>query len=70
MIGVYAGCNTPRQGRCHDGTVPNQPKTPTRSIRIADDIYLPAKERAESEGRTLSDVVRELLSEYIDDNKE
>jgi hypothetical protein len=70
MIGVYAGCNTPWPGRCDDGTVPNHPKTPVRSIRIADDIYFPAAERAKSEGRTISDVVRELLSEYIDDNQE
>jgi predicted DNA-binding protein len=50
--------------------VPNQPRTPNRSIRIPDEIFVPASERAKAEGRTLSDVVRELLSEYIDDNKE
>jgi predicted DNA-binding protein len=49
--------------------VPNQPKTPQRSFRISDDIYLPAAEKARSEGRTVTDVVREALIEYIDDEE-
>jgi predicted DNA-binding protein len=47
--------------------VPNQPRTPTRSFRIPDDIYEPAKEKAESEGRTITDVVRDLLLDYVGD---
>ena len=45
--------------------VPNQPKTPQRSIRVADDIWLAAKAKAEAEGQTVSDVVRQALEEYL-----
>lgn len=44
--------------------VPNQPKTPQRSVRVPDEIWHAAKERADAEGRTLSDVVREALAAY------
>lgn len=44
--------------------VPNQPKTPQRSVRVPDEVWQAAKERAEAEGRTLSDVVREALAAY------
>jgi predicted DNA-binding protein len=49
--------------------VPNQPRTQHRSIRIPDEIYYPAMEKAKSEGRTVSEVVREFLAEYIDENE-
>lgn len=45
--------------------VPNQPKTPVRSIRIPDDIYELAKEKAQGEQRSLSDVVRDLLTAWV-----
>jgi hypothetical protein len=38
--------------------------TPRRTIRVADDIWKPAEERAAQEGRTLVDVIRELLVRY------
>lgn len=44
--------------------VPNQPKTPQRSVRVPDEIWQAAKVRAEEEGRTLSDVVRDALAAY------
>lgn len=47
--------------------MPNKPKTPQHSFRIPDDIFLPAREKAEAEGRTLSDVVREALLDYVGD---
>jgi len=45
--------------------MPNQPKTPQRTIRIPDDPWLPAKEKAIREGTTVSEVVREKLVEYV-----
>lgn len=51
---------------CHHGSVPNQPKTPTRTFRIPDDIYVPALEKAKAEGVSLSDVVRDALIEYVE----
>lgn len=68
MPGCYQRCITPREGRCDDGIVPNQPKTPTRSFRVPDDIYLPAREKAAAEGRTLTDVVVDALLDYIGDD--
>lgn len=40
-----------------------------RSFRIADDIYLPALEKARAEGRTLTEVVNEALVEYVDSDE-
>ena len=45
--------------------VPNAPKTPTRTVRVSDEIWLAAKDRAADEGRTLTDVVIAALKEYI-----
>lgn len=44
--------------------VPNQPKTPQRSVRVPDEIWQAARERADAEGRSLSEVVREALAAY------
>jgi predicted HicB family RNase H-like nuclease len=44
---------------------PNQPKTPLRTFRIADDLYRAAKAKAAKQGETLSEVVRRLLEEYV-----
>jgi predicted DNA-binding protein len=46
--------------------VSNQPKTPIRGFRIPSDLYHAAMAKAESEGRTLTDVVREALQRYVD----
>lgn len=45
--------------------MPNQPKTPLRSVRIADELWHAAQQKAEAEGRTVSDVVREALEKYV-----
>jgi len=50
--------------------VPNQPRTPNRTVRVPDDIWFPALEKAKAEGRTLSDVIRDALLEYIDGEDE
>lgn len=58
---------TPHKGQCHDtiSSMPNQPKTPMKSFRISEDLYRAALSKAEEEGKTLSDVVREALEKYI-----
>lgn len=43
---------------------PNAPKTPHRTIRVADDTWKSAQEKAKSEGRNLSEVIREFLVAY------
>jgi predicted DNA-binding protein len=50
---------------CNHCDVPNQPKTPLRAFRISDEIYDVLKGKAADEGRTVTDVVREALREYI-----
>ncbi len=45
--------------------MPNQPKTPARNVRIDDGLWDAAKAKAATEGRALSDVVRELLRRWV-----
>lgn len=45
--------------------VPNAPSTPSRTFRIPDELYQAAKECAELDGETLSDVVRASLERYV-----
>lgn len=40
--------------------------TPLRSFRIPDVLYAEAVAKAEREGRTLSDVVRDLLRRWVE----
>jgi NRPS condensation-like uncharacterized protein len=49
---------------------PNKPRTPVRTVRVEDEIWEPAKARAKAEGRTVSDVIRARLAEWIDDDKD
>lgn len=49
------------------GVSPNQPKTPIRGVRIPDDLWAAVQAKAASEGRSASDVVRDLLTEYVAD---
>lgn len=46
---------------------PNQPKTPVSAFRLPPDLKAKAAEKAEREGRTLTSVVIELLTEYVSD---
>lgn len=45
--------------------MPDQPKTPARSVRIADDLWQAVKDKAAREGRTITDVIREALRAYV-----
>jgi len=46
--------------------VPNAPKTPTRTVRVSDELWLAAKDKAAIERRTLTDVVIEALKVYVE----
>jgi len=50
------------------GAVANQPKTPHRTVRVPDDVWKPAVEKAESEGTNLSALIREWLVDYVNQN--
>jgi hypothetical protein len=58
----------------HDDEVqavsPNQPRPGNkgRYLLVHDDLWDPAKAKAEAEGTNISAVIRRLLREYISDN--
>lgn len=45
--------------------MPNQPKTPKRSIRVADELWTRALTVARERGESLSDVLRRALERYV-----
>jgi len=45
--------------------VPNSPKTPTRTIRVADELWTAVKDKAALDNRTVTDVIIEYLKEYV-----
>lgn len=45
--------------------MPNQPKTPLRSIRVPDELWAAAQAKAEERGETISDVIRAALTRYV-----
>jgi predicted HicB family RNase H-like nuclease len=46
--------------------MPNSPKTPTRTIRVSNELWAAVKEKAASEKRTVTDVIIQALKEYLD----
>ena len=48
-------------------SMPNAPKTPTRTIRVSTDLWTAVKEKAAIEERTVTDVIIEALKDYIGD---
>ena len=40
-------------------------KTPTRTVRVPEDLWQAAKARAEEKGETVSDVIVRALKRYI-----
>jgi len=40
-------------------------KTPVRTFRIPDEVWIAAKAKADREGRTMTDVVLELLTDWV-----
>jgi len=45
--------------------MPNAPKTPTRTIRVSNDLWTVVKDKAEIDGRTVTDVIVTALKEYV-----
>lgn len=46
--------------------MPNAPKTPTRTIRVPDDLWKAVQNKAASEGVTVTSVIIEALEAYLD----
>jgi hypothetical protein len=49
---------------------PNESHTPARNVRIPDPLWTDAKDKAASEGTTVSEVVRVKLTEYVEESDE
>lgn len=45
--------------------MPNAPKTPTRTIRVADDLWSAVQSRALQEGVTVTSVIIRALNDYV-----
>ena len=45
--------------------MPNQPKTPVRTIRVPDDLWEAAQAKAKARGDSVSQVVRDALRRYV-----
>lgn len=45
--------------------MPNQPKTPTRSVRVGDALWAAAKAKAEERDETVTDVLVRALERYV-----
>jgi hypothetical protein len=45
--------------------VPNQPKTPNRTIRVPSELWFRAKEIAKDRGENITDVIIRALTRYV-----
>jgi len=45
--------------------MPNSPKTPTRTIRVSDDIWLAVQKKASKAGVTVTSVIIDALKDYL-----
>lgn len=45
--------------------MPNAPKTPTRTIRVSEELWTAVKDKAQIDGRTVTDVIVTALKEYV-----
>ena len=45
--------------------MPNAPKTPTRTIRVSDELWTAVKDKAQIDERTVTDVIVSALKDYI-----
>lgn len=47
--------------------MPNQPKTPRRTLRVPDELWLAVKRKAADNGETVTDVIIRALKRYLRD---
>jgi predicted HicB family RNase H-like nuclease len=46
-------------------SMPNAPKTPSRNVRVSNDLWHAAMSKALDRGESLSDVIRRALERYV-----
>lgn len=49
----------------YGSAVPNQPATPTHSVRVPEELWEAALRIASDRGETVSDVIRRALERYV-----
>jgi predicted HicB family RNase H-like nuclease len=49
------------------GAVPNQPKTPTHSVRVPQELWDAVRAKAKRQGETVTDVIIRALKRYLRD---
>lgn len=49
------------------GAVPNQPKTPTHSVRVPQDLWDAVRAKAKRQGETITDVIVRALVHHLRD---
>jgi hypothetical protein len=47
--------------------VPNQPRTPKRTVRVPDDLWQAVKEKAKDQNETVTEVIIRALKRYLRD---
>jgi predicted DNA binding CopG/RHH family protein len=47
--------------------MPNAPKTPTRTIRVSDDLWTAVQKKAAIDGVTVTSIIIAALEKYIQD---
>jgi predicted DNA binding CopG/RHH family protein len=45
--------------------MPNAPKTPTRTIRASDELWIAVQRKAADEGITVTSIILEALNNYV-----
>ncbi len=48
--------------------VPNQEKTPRRTVRVPNEVWQPAGQKARDNDENVSEVIRRALTDYIRDD--
>jgi predicted DNA binding CopG/RHH family protein len=47
--------------------MPNAPKTPTRTIRVSDDLWTAVQKKAATQGVTVTSIIIAALEKYLED---
>jgi len=51
------------------GVMPNKPKTPSRNVRVDDELWNEALRISSERGETVADVIRAALTRYVKKNR-
>jgi len=52
-------------GFCYNWDMPNAPKTPTRTVRVSDELWTATQAKAASLGVTVTSVILDALEKFV-----